>query len=124
MMNKPWFDPDTGTLMLGEYVLEMDSYPRIVEDEAIADAELDAQTQRAASPKDGFAPAAARRGALAGGQSHRHRGLVRVGGAQGFASQAPASHFHATAVKEALGAAPSRRLPEIPAKTPTLKGGA
>ena len=124
MMNKPGFDPDTGTLMLGEYVVEMASNGRVIEDEAIADAELDAQTQRAASPKGGFAPAAARRGAFAGGQSPRHRGVVRVGGAQRFASQAPASHFHATAVKEALGAEPSRRLPEIPAKTPTPKGDA
>ena len=46
---KPWFDPETGTLMLGEYVVEMDSYRRIVEDQAVADAELDAETQRVTS---------------------------------------------------------------------------
>jgi hypothetical protein len=46
MMDKPWFDPQTGTLLLDEYVAEMDSYRRIVEDEAITDAELVAQTQR------------------------------------------------------------------------------
>ena len=35
--------------MLGEYVVEMDSYRGIVEDQAVADAELDAQTQRVTS---------------------------------------------------------------------------
>ena len=49
MMDKPWFDQETGTLMLDEYVVEMDSYRRIVEDEAITDAELVEQTQRVAS---------------------------------------------------------------------------
>ena len=49
MMDKPWFDQDTGTLMLDEYVAEMDSYRRIVEDERITDAELVEQTQRVAS---------------------------------------------------------------------------
>jgi hypothetical protein len=49
MTNKPWFDQETGTLLLDEYVLEMDSYRRIVEDEAITDAELVEQTQRVAS---------------------------------------------------------------------------
>jgi hypothetical protein len=49
MMDKPWFDQDTGTLLLDEYVLEMDSYQRIVEDELITDAELVEQTQRVAS---------------------------------------------------------------------------
>ncbi len=48
-MDRPWFDQDTGTLLLDEYVLEMDSYRRIVEDEAITDAELVEQTQRVAS---------------------------------------------------------------------------
>ncbi len=49
MMDKPWFDQDTGTLLLDEYVLERDSYRRIVEDEVITDAELVEQTQRVAS---------------------------------------------------------------------------
>ena len=49
MMDKPWFDPQTGTLMLDEYVAEIDSYRRIVEDETITDAELVEQTQRVAS---------------------------------------------------------------------------
>jgi hypothetical protein len=49
MIDKPWFDQDTGTLLLDEYVLQMDSYRRIVEDELITDAELVEQTQRVAS---------------------------------------------------------------------------
>ena len=48
-MDKPWFDQETGTLMLDEYVIEMDSYRRIVEDETITDDELVEQTQRVAS---------------------------------------------------------------------------
>ena len=48
-MGRPWFDHDTGTLLLDEYVLEMDSYRRIVEDEMITDAELVEQTKRVAS---------------------------------------------------------------------------
>ena len=48
-MDRPWFDQDTSTLMLDEYVVEMDSYRRIVEDETITDAELVEQTQRVAS---------------------------------------------------------------------------
>jgi hypothetical protein len=49
MTDRPWFDQETGTLMLDEYVLEMDSYRRIVEDETITDDELVEQTQRVAS---------------------------------------------------------------------------
>jgi flagellin-specific chaperone FliS len=49
MMDKPWFDQETGTLLLDEYVLEMDSYRRIVEDEMITDDELVEQTQRVTS---------------------------------------------------------------------------
>jgi hypothetical protein len=49
MTEKPWFDQETGTLMLDEYVVEMDSYRRIVEDEAITDDELVEQTQRVTS---------------------------------------------------------------------------
>ncbi len=63
MMDKPWFDQETGTLMLGEYVVEMDSYRGIVEDWAVADAELDAQTQRVTSllrqPEEALSPEAA-----------------------------------------------------------------
>ena len=49
MMDKPWFDQESGTLLLDEYIVEMDSYRRIVEDETITDAELLEQTQRVAS---------------------------------------------------------------------------
>ena len=49
MMDRPWFDQETGALMLDEYVLERDSYRRIIEDEVITDAELVEQTQRVAS---------------------------------------------------------------------------
>ena len=49
MMDKPWFDQETGALMLDEYVVEMDSYRRIVEDETITDDELVEQTRRVTS---------------------------------------------------------------------------
>ena len=48
-MDKPWFDQETGTLLLDEYVLERDSYRRIVEDDTITDDELVEQTQRVTS---------------------------------------------------------------------------
>ena len=49
MTDKPWFDPQTGTLLLDEYVAELDSYRRIVEDGTITDDELAEQTQRVTS---------------------------------------------------------------------------
>jgi flagellin-specific chaperone FliS len=49
MTDRPWFDQETGTLLIDEYVVEMDSYRRIVEDETITDAELVEQTQRVTS---------------------------------------------------------------------------
>jgi hypothetical protein len=48
-MDRPWFDEQTGTLLLDDYAVEMDSYRRIVEDETITDAELLEQTQRVMS---------------------------------------------------------------------------
>ena len=48
-MDRPWFDEQTGTLLLDDYAVEMDSYRRIVEDEIITDAELLDQTQRVVS---------------------------------------------------------------------------
>ena len=48
-MDGPWFDRESGDLLLDEYVVEMDSYRRIVEDETITDAELVEQTQRVTS---------------------------------------------------------------------------
>jgi len=44
MTDRPWFDRETGTLLIDEYVVEMDSYRRIVEDETITDTELVEQT--------------------------------------------------------------------------------
>ena len=48
-MDRPWFDEQTGTLLLDDYAVEMDSYRRIVEDDTITDAELLAQAQRVMS---------------------------------------------------------------------------
>lgn len=48
-MDRPWFDEQTGTLLLDDYAVEMDSYRRIVEDETITDVELFDQTQRVVS---------------------------------------------------------------------------
>jgi hypothetical protein len=49
-MDKPWFDQESGTLMmLDEDVLEMASCRRIVEDETITEDELDEQIKRVAS---------------------------------------------------------------------------
>jgi hypothetical protein len=45
LMDRPWFDEQTGTLLLDDYAVEMDSYRRIVEDDTITDAELLDQTQ-------------------------------------------------------------------------------
>jgi flagellin-specific chaperone FliS len=49
MTERPWFDRETGTLLIDEYVVEMDSYRRIVEDETITDDEFVEQTRRVAS---------------------------------------------------------------------------
>ena len=49
MMDRPWFYQDSGTLLLDEYFLDMDSYQRIVEDGTITDDELVEQNQRVAS---------------------------------------------------------------------------
>ena len=46
MTDRPWFDQQTGTLLLDEYVVEMDSYKRIVQDGKITDTELLEQTLR------------------------------------------------------------------------------
>jgi hypothetical protein len=48
-MDKPWFDQESGTLMLDEYVGQMASCRRIVEDETITEDELDEQIKRVAS---------------------------------------------------------------------------
>ena len=45
-MDRPWFDQETDVLLIDEYIVEMDSYKRIVEDGKIADTELLEQTLR------------------------------------------------------------------------------
>jgi hypothetical protein len=45
-MDRPWFDEQTGALLLDDYAVEMDSYRRIVEDDTITDADRLDQTQR------------------------------------------------------------------------------
>jgi hypothetical protein len=46
LMDRPWFDQETDVLLLDEYIVEMDSYKRIVEDGNITDTELFEQTLR------------------------------------------------------------------------------
>jgi hypothetical protein len=48
-MDRPWFDQETEALLIDEYIVEMDSYRRIVEDGVITDAEFVEQTLRVAS---------------------------------------------------------------------------
>jgi hypothetical protein len=48
-MNKPWFDPDTGTLLLDEYVAEMPSFKAILEDKVISNEEMADHAQRTVS---------------------------------------------------------------------------
>ena len=45
-MDRPWFDEETDLLLIDEYIVEMDSYKRIVEDKKITDTELLEQTLR------------------------------------------------------------------------------
>ena len=45
-MDRPWFDEETDVLLIDEYIVEMDSYKRIVEDGKITDTELLEQTLR------------------------------------------------------------------------------
>jgi hypothetical protein len=46
VMDRPWFDQETDVLLIDEYIVEMDSYKRIVEDGKITDTELLEQTLR------------------------------------------------------------------------------
>ena len=43
-MDRPWFDQETDVLLIDEYIVEMDSYQRIVGDGKITDTELLEQT--------------------------------------------------------------------------------
>jgi hypothetical protein len=49
LMDRPWFDQETDVLLLDEYIVELDSYKRIVEDGVITDTELLEQTLRVAT---------------------------------------------------------------------------
>jgi hypothetical protein len=49
LMDRPWFDQETDVLLIDEYIAEMDSYKRIVEDGKITDTELLEQTLRVAT---------------------------------------------------------------------------
>lgn len=39
-MDKPWFDPETGMLKLGEYVSQMSSYQKILADNVVTREEI------------------------------------------------------------------------------------
>ena len=45
-MTKPWFDPDTGMLKLDEYVAEMPSYRRILDDQTVTEDEYREHAER------------------------------------------------------------------------------
>ncbi|MGE5391258.1 MAG: hypothetical protein ACM3PE_09375 [Deltaproteobacteria bacterium] len=45
-MEKPWFDPETGILLLDEYVAESPSFIKIMEDGIVTPGEVMEQSQR------------------------------------------------------------------------------
>lgn len=45
-MNRPWFDPATGLLLLDAYVAELPSYQKILADGVVTDAEVVEQGHR------------------------------------------------------------------------------
>lgn len=45
-MNRPWFDPETGLLLLDAYVAELPSYRKILTDGMVTDAEVVEQGRR------------------------------------------------------------------------------
>lgn len=47
-MNRPWFDPQTGALLLDDYVSRT-SYRKVMEDGVVTDAEIAEQAQRVLS---------------------------------------------------------------------------
>ncbi len=49
MEERPWFDAQTGVVLLDEYVTEMDSYEKIVQDRVVTDAEIAEQARRVVS---------------------------------------------------------------------------
>jgi len=46
LVDRPWFDQETDVLLIDEYIVEMDSFKRIVQDGKISDTELLEQTLR------------------------------------------------------------------------------
>jgi hypothetical protein len=46
-MNRPWFDTETGILLLDEYVTDMPSYQKILADDVVTDAEVAGQARQA-----------------------------------------------------------------------------
>src|SRR5918998_2480328 len=46
IVDRPWFDQETDVLLIDEYIVELDSYKRIVQDGKITDTELLEQTLR------------------------------------------------------------------------------
>lgn len=48
-VNKPWFDPETDILLLDEYVVEMPSYKKILEDGIITAEEIKEQSHKVIS---------------------------------------------------------------------------
>ena len=44
--DRPWFDPETGFLLLDEYIAEMPSFLKIMEDGIVTDEELAQQALR------------------------------------------------------------------------------
>jgi hypothetical protein len=45
-MSQPWFDPETGTLLLDEYVSRRPSFRKVMEDNLVTDEEVAEQTRR------------------------------------------------------------------------------
>jgi flagellin-specific chaperone FliS len=45
-VEKPWFDPKTNTLLLDEYVADMPSFRKILEDQDVTPEEVREQAQR------------------------------------------------------------------------------
>lgn len=45
-MEKPWFDPETGMLLLDAYVADLPSYQRILADSVVTEAEVVEQGHR------------------------------------------------------------------------------
>jgi hypothetical protein len=46
LVDRPWFDQETDVLLIDEYIVEMDSFKRVVQDGKITDTELLEQTLR------------------------------------------------------------------------------